>query len=447
MANPLLELLKKKDKKGLFRGTDSAVSYPTKFATLDYRNGYIVQVKDEDENVIDAYPAIGLGAGTITTLVGESQTGKSTLAIQIAHNIVKAFPAGFVQHYDLERSFDYSRIKSLTNLPNHLFGDKYVLKQEGSMEDILEAINEIYEQKVENREMFEYNTGRKDVFGKDIIILQPTVVIIDSLPMLEKKDYKTDEIEGNTAGGRKAIAIDQFLKKLTAICKPGNIIVIIINHLKDKPQLSPRDFSKPSVVYGKSNKNIPGGKSVFFLSHQLMYLSRDEFLKEDEIGMDGMVNLVEFWKTRSNKAGQSCKLAFNQTTGYDPVMTLYLFAKECGLIDGRNPKKYFVGDKETGPYFDDRNILEYLDNNPDMVQALIRRTKPELNKMLSTVDSKDLERLDNKMMDELNEVDGIVEAATGIRNTEYINPDIIESFVKDILVGQFGYDYDTIMNE
>ena len=143
---------------------------------------------------------------------------------------------------------------------------------------------------------------------------------------------------------------------------------------------------------------------------------------------------------------QTCALPIYQTTGYDPVMTLYLFAKENGLVDGRNPKRYFVGDKETGPYFDDRKILEYLDNDPDMVQALIRRTKPELNKMLSTVDSKDLERLDNNMIDELNEAD-VAEVATGVRNNEFINPDVIESFVKDILVGQFGYDYDTIMNE
>lgn len=442
MTNPLLEMLRKKDKKGLFRSTDSAVSYPTQFATLDYRNGSIVQVKDENENIIDTYPSIGLGAGTITTLVGESQTGKSTLAIQMAHNIVKPFPAGFVQHYDLERSFDYPRIKGLTGLPNHLFGDKYVLLQEGHMEDILEAINEIYNTKIENRESFEYNTGRKDIFGKDIVILQPTVVILDSLPMLETKAFKTDEIDSITAGGRKAIIIDQFYRKLTAICKPANILVIVINHLKDKPQLSPRDFAKPGLVYAKSNKNIPGGKAVLFLSHQLFYLDRDDFLKAEEDGVDGAVNRVSFWKTRSNKAGQSCILAFNQSTGYDPVLTLYLFAKDNGLIDGRNPKRYFVGCKETGPYFDDRKIMDYLENDPELITALVERTKPELMKMLSVVDSKDLDKIDEEMNTEFEPV-----AATKVNRKMHINKFIVEDFIKKVLVDEYGYDFDTIMSE
>lgn len=438
MANPLLEMLRKKDKKGLFKGTDSAVSYPTGFPTLDYRNGSLVQVKDDEENLIDQYPSLGLGAGTITTLVGESQTGKSTLAIQMAYNIVKPFPAGFVQHYDLERSFDYSRIKGLTGLPNHMFGDKYTLLQEGHMEDILEAVNEIYNTKVENRGAFEYNTGRKDIFGNDIIVLQPTVVLVDSLPMLETKGFKTDEIDSITAGGRKAIIIDQFYRKLTAICKPANIIVIIINHLKDKPQLSPRDFAKPGLVYAKSNKNIPGGKAVLFLSHQVFYLDRADFLKEEDDGVDGAINTVNLWKTRSNKAGQSCMLAFNQITGYDPILTLYLFAKEKGLIDGRNPKRYFVGNKETGPYFDDRKIMDYLNNDKDMVQSLIERTKPELAKMLSVIDSKDLDKNNEEDIE-------VLEAANMVKRP--VNPYLINDFIKKVLVDEFGYDYDTIMNE
>ena len=447
MANPLLQLLQKNDKKGLFKGTFSSVSYPTEFATLDYRNGYVVQVTDANDNVIEVYPSIGIGGGTITTLVGESQTGKSTLAIQMAYNIVKHFPAGFIQHYDLERSFDYARIKSLTGLKNHEFGDKYILQQHGTMEEILEAVNDIADTKQANREIFEYNVGRKDIFGKDIVLLQPTIVLLDSLPMLETKDFKTDSIDSITAGGRKAIIIDQFYRKLTAICKPANILVIIINHLKDKPQLSPRDFSKPGLVYAKSNKNIPGGKAVLFLSHQLMYLDRDTFLKEEEDGVDGYINKVSFWKTRTNKAGQSCNLVFNQVKGYDKVMTLYQFAKENELVEGRNPKRYFKGQKETGPYFDDRKIMDYLNGGDaqaeDMLRSLATITKPELNKMLSVLDSSALEKIDNNMVKLLEEAPDCVEAATGIQK-EYINPDIMENFVKKILIGEYGYTMEEI---
>ena len=70
--------------------------------------------------------------------------------------------------------------------------------------------------------------------GKPIILLEPTVIILDSLKMLNVGDTKkTDEMEGQTAGGRKAMAITQFMEKSTPMCKEANIILLIINHVKD----------------------------------------------------------------------------------------------------------------------------------------------------------------------------------------------------------------------
>jgi predicted ATP-dependent serine protease len=192
----MLERLREKDKNGLFTPTQTSISYRTGFITFDYRNGYMVQVRDLRENLITEYPSIGIVGGTFVTIIGKSGTAKTTWAAQIAANIVKPYENAFVEHYDLEQSLSYTRIKNITHLTHAELNDKYILKQEKCfLEDIFDSITLIAEEKENNKADYIYDTGTVDEFNRPIKAYVPTVIIIDSIPTVASKNAKS-EMEG-----------------------------------------------------------------------------------------------------------------------------------------------------------------------------------------------------------------------------------------------------------
>ena len=145
MGNNLLSTLRKNDKKGLFSASQVSIGYPTGLATFDYLNGYIVESKDYDENVVAEYPTLGITGGTFITVVGKTGTAKTTWCIQTAYNIVKPFDDNaFVFHYDLEQAINYTRVANITGASRRDLENKYVIKQGVSyIEDIFNMIYSI----------------------------------------------------------------------------------------------------------------------------------------------------------------------------------------------------------------------------------------------------------------------------------------------------------------
>lgn len=241
MANPLLNRLRSKDKKGLFKSSQTAVSYKTGFLPFDYRNGYAIEVRDMDENLIETYQSLGIVGGTFITIVGKAGTAKTTFAVQMASAIVRPFDSGLVQHFDLEQALNYTRIKNITGWKQQELVDKYILKQEDNyIDDIFDAIIEIATAKEEDPETFKYDSGIKDEFGDPIRLYVPTVLIIDSIPTLASKDKGKMQLEGSTYANRAAKDIAQFYKRLMPVIKKFNIIVVAINHINTKIEINPK---------------------------------------------------------------------------------------------------------------------------------------------------------------------------------------------------------------
>ena len=99
-----------KSKKNLFIPSTMSMGYPTRLAPmLDYMLGYNVHVYEGDQ-YIETYPSLGIKDGSVVMIVGKSSTAKTTMAIQIASNIVRNYQEGVVIHYDIERSMNYTRM-------------------------------------------------------------------------------------------------------------------------------------------------------------------------------------------------------------------------------------------------------------------------------------------------------------------------------------------------
>ena len=129
----LIEALQENDKstRNLFVPSTMSMGYPTRLAPmLDYMLGYNVHVYDGSEYV-ETYPSLGVKDGSIVEIVGKSSTAKTTMAIQIASNIVRKYEQGVVIHYDIERAMNYTRIASLSRFTMpQISSGKYILRRE-----------------------------------------------------------------------------------------------------------------------------------------------------------------------------------------------------------------------------------------------------------------------------------------------------------------------------
>lgn len=256
--NLLIKNLRQNAPKGenFFDCNASVVSYKTGFPVLDYYLGYLVNVYNANDELIDQYPSVGIPGGCFVTGIGKPSTSKTTTFCQIAANIVRPFKNGSVIHFDLEQSQNYSRIQVLTKFKmTEMLAGKYILRQEqSSISDIKKTIIRLYKEKMDGGDIYKYNTGKKNEFGEEIIIFEPTVVIIDSIATLstelnenDKKEYvKMEDVSSQTDRMRLTGEISRFFTELLPYLRAANIIVLTINQIKTNPGMgvmpSPADI-------------------------------------------------------------------------------------------------------------------------------------------------------------------------------------------------------------
>lgn len=379
----LLGDLRAKDKKGIFHRTPTSISYSTGFHTLDYRNGFMLKALDSNNKLIREQPSVGIVGGSFNTVIGKSATAKTTASIQMAMNIVAPFDDGLVIHCDTEQATNYSRIRSVTGQMNKTLEDKYILKRDTVfIEDIFEFIISIADTKKADPKKYQYDTGLLDEFGLPIIAYVPTVILIDSIPSLALRDTINDtEMQGDTYATRKAKKLAQFYRHLGPIITSANIIVFTINHINDKIDINPFAKTQAQTMYLKMTESLPGGNSpIYYANNIFKFVSGSKFKREDD-GFDGFAVKVELIKSRTNKAGQVATLIYDQENGFDQVRSLYQFAEEIKVVEGRNPKRFFTGHEEAR--FDSRKLRDMVLADEKLRYALYDTTIPRLEAMLS----------------------------------------------------------------
>ena len=243
----------------------TTVSYKTGFPVLDYYLGYLINVYDENDQLIENYPSVGIPGGCFVTGIGKPSTSKTTTFCQIAANIVRDFPNGSVIHFDLEQAQNYSRIQTLTRFKmTEMMGGKYILRQEqSSISDIKKTIIRVYREKMANPDAYKYSTGKKNEFGKEIVLFEPTVIIIDSIATLatdinendKKEAVKMEDVSSQTDRMRLTGEISRFFTELLPVLRAANIIVLTINQIKTNPGMGIMP-SPAAILYLKQGESL-----------------------------------------------------------------------------------------------------------------------------------------------------------------------------------------------
>lgn len=404
--NMLIDALRANDKTGhLFQANGTSITYKTGFPVLDHYMGSMVNVFDNDGKVIDKYPSLGVQGGSIVTIVGKSHVGKSTLAIQMASNIVRPFANGTVIHYDLERSTTYTRIGAVSKFSaTEMKEGKYILRQENSsIEEIKMSIAKLYKEKTSHPEIYKYDTGKVNEFGEPIEAYEPTCLIIDSVPSLNSyinentKDGNAalEEISTQTDKMRLTAEVGRFLSESMEMLKTANITMFLINHIKTKPGMGMP--TAPELQFLKSDETLPCGKAVQYYSHMLIRLTSvgaEKYEKETD-GFDGFGVTVQFIKNRGNINGTIVAMVFDKVTGYDSLRTSVQYASSLGMVGG-NKNGYYFGDRKDMK-FTRANMHKEFAENRELYKIMYSFILPPLREVLSSVDPEEAQTPEEEM--------------------------------------------------
>jgi len=347
-------------------------------------------------------------------IIGNTGTGKSSLAAQLAGNIIRPFRHATVIHYDCEQRTDISRIENLTRLHPSDFedGGRYILKSGAiGLDTIQESIVQIYAAKMKMKNEISYNTGQINEFGKEIIILEPTVVIVDSVKAVMNETFSIDnakelaqaqELQSNTEGARSSKQIGGMIKDILPLCKEANIIIYFINHIN--VNMSMNAFIPPSKQQNflKVDESIPGGKALLFYPFNIIKLiakPADDFT-EDSDGFKGHMVMVEPIKSSSNQSGNdsrgvSFEMVFSMKHGFVTLRSLIFYGKEKGIIEGNKNRMKFKDDPSFA--FSLKEINREKEDKP-IWESIKKHIFPELETHLSFIEPSEL-RFDPRSMD------------------------------------------------
>lgn len=381
LANKFREAMRKTKDPRMSDESQISVAYPTGFLNFDFMNGTVVQVNTEDRSF--SYPSVGIQDGCLLVAIGRSGCGKTTWAIQTAANIVRNFDEGVIFHDDIEGGVTEYRKKILTKFSDEEMQYKYISRNKGiTAENFYERVRELHNQKINNQDVYEYDTGKFDPYGNRIFKLQPSIYIIDSIALLMPEQYTEEEsLSGSMSATAAAKVNSMMFKRIIPMLKSANIILIGINHINDKIDINPMQRTKSKVSYLKQGESLPGGNTIIYLTNILLRFDDNSKFKEDSgFGIPGNLVDIQLVKSRNSRAGQTCTLVFDQNNGFDPELSLFIMLKQEGKINGAGAY-FYIGDR-SDIKFSQKNFKQKLQESSELREIFMTEVLSVLNEKL-----------------------------------------------------------------
>lgn len=318
----------------------------TGFDVLDYLNGK----KTVTDNGVDTLN-LGIDAGKILGIIGRTGCGKSSLALQIGYNLIKNYENGTMIIYDFEISNSYDRIRMLSGASEEDIKRKVKIKNLGiSTESVLKMVFALKDYKLKHQKelLIDNVDGIIDSeTGKIKKILPPTVILIDSVAMMQSSEIDTNDISGQMNATSTAKKNKQLLKNIIQPCLEGNITVITINHINDKISTSITP-EQAQTMYLSNKETVSGGLAMLYLTDTLIKLVTAGKLEPEKggYGIKGYEVKINIVKSRTAPAGRVITAIFDQVNGYDNDLSILEYIKSNGLLKG-NGMAYYLDGYET----------------------------------------------------------------------------------------------------
>ncbi len=387
----LLAELKSKDKAGLFTSNDNFVTYSTGILPLDYANGFWQEVRDEKGNS-RMVPILGIRGGSFTGIMGNTGTGKTTLADQMAFNMIKSFDDSLMIHIDAERTALKQRLVRITG--TDMDDERLILKNENtSIEDVLEMFTQICEAKEGGGDDFKYEIKNMSYDGKPFKMYIPTVIIIDSLPSFNSNSTEVDDLGTNMDPARGAKDLKRFYNNCLDRMLKYNVSMITVNHIAENVETNKFKVSPKGLLMLSPSEVLPKGKTTQYYSQNYFRTSmiKSNMYDKSDVGFEGFKATIQIAKTKSNFIGSAIDVAFNKDIGFDPIFSLFEYASSIGIVQGRNPHLYFEG-LDTMKFSRKLFRTKFI-NEADFRNAVLNTLRPYLEALLGTKEISEDERI------------------------------------------------------
>ena len=364
------DLLSKSKDKSVNRTAESDVLYSTGFLPLDYKNGYRKTIELSNGQKM-RYDSAGILDGTSNMFIGRSGCGKSTLVYQIGANIIRNFDHGLMFIDLLEGGMLEERGCALTRMSKEEYHSKVKVRNSGiTIESVYLQIKAIHDVKLANEDKFRYDTGMVDGFGRAITKFQPTIYIIDSIPLLTSSKLSEEEqLSGQMSTTATAKQLAQLFRRVNQLIKEANIIILSVNHITQKVEINAFKHTKSQTAYLKQDETIPGGVTPLYLANMVFRIDDSDKLTSDkEFGIDGAHVIVSNVKSRAGQSGMNSAvdLVLNYKSGFDPDLSLYMMLKNAGKVNGAGAYLYF-GDRDDKK-FSQKQFKNKLITDPEFLE-------------------------------------------------------------------------------
>ena len=246
-------------------------------------------------------------------------------------------------YHDCEQTMTMQRIIEVTGCnPDD---PRFILnKTNTSIEDVLEMLDIICERKEANKSEIMITVTDQSIDGKPYKIYPPTIMVIDSLPSFNSKEYDDKTLGSNIDGMRGSKDVSRFFSNCLDKCTKYNIIFLVINHIRPKADMNPYAQPPKGLMMLGQMEQLPRGAVAQYYSNTYFRINgkRSDAYTMDDNGFSGFKCMVQLAKTKTNVVGTSFPMAFTGN-GFDPYYSIFEYASSLGLIQGRNPYLYFTG--------------------------------------------------------------------------------------------------------
>lgn len=322
-----------------------ALCVPTGFDLIDYHCATICVNDDGDE-----FFNLGIPMGKIVLFCGNSQGGKTTLAIQMASNMVAQLNGDIVL-CDYERSSNNLslRVRQITGCTEEEFEERFTVfnQLDMSTEFFKKLIFDIAEMKkgLTKKDFVEYY----DIKGNPLLIYPPTVVILDSIPAMKPDEVLKDpDLDNNMIAGKMAAANSAVLKSITALLEQYNITIFGINHITTKiitNKYAPKKIQLPGL---DESENLPGGNGWVYVPSYVFKLTSGRELKVDKDSCEGRMTECRILKSRSGFNNKRLPIVLTGRSGFSNILTNFETLKEAKFVKGGGRGgSYFEGAEDS----------------------------------------------------------------------------------------------------
>lgn len=409
------------DKHGLFTSNDTFVNYSTGLLPLDYANGFWLTINDKYGK--RKVPITGIMGGTFVSVIGATGSGKSTFADQMGYSIIRDFEDGMLFHIDCELTNLKERMVAITGTDPR--DDRLRLKKDHIyIEDVMDMFNKICDVKEEGGNLYKYEVEGKTYDNSKFLAYVPTVFVIDSLPSFNSSGNRSDEDLGtNMDAARAARDVTRFYTNCLGRMMKYNITIITINHIVPKVVIDLYNQPPKGLMMLKPNEAVNRGYAAQYYSQNYFRIDaiKSNIYKPEDTGFQGYRASMQIAKTKTAFIGSTIDASFNGSIGFDPIFTLFEYAKSIGALEGRNPYLYLHGLSEFK--FSRKDFRAKFTGERAFREAFLNGLTPYLESMLGSKEITDEEKVQYgeymKIAEEQMKADDVAE----------FDPDVVKSKV------------------